>query len=372
MHDKIVKRAPIVRLPPKSNMEVVLARSAQIAAIFLAVIGFVFALHAAEYILAPVSLGIVIGLMLGPIATALERRCVPCGLSALLVVVLFIAAVCSLALMIATPLSFWLDRLPQLWKQLQAQLADLKGPLDGLRNIREELRDITGGSELTVTVDEGVPVTSVAAFAPALAGQVLLFFASLYFFVATRHRTRAAILSLCWNRRLRWRVAHIFRDVERMVSRYLLSIALINLGEGTALAIGLWIIGVPSAPLWGVIAALANFVVFIGPAFVTLLLFVVGLTEFDTLSGSLMPAAIFLGINLIEGQFVTPMVIGRTMTMNPFVVLLALAFWIWLWGALGGFIAIPALLVAYAVAHNILPGAEWLASEQRWRRPAGG
>lgn len=364
MHDRVVKRAPIIRLPPKSNMEVVLSRSAQIAAIFVGVVAFFFALKAAEYILAPISLGIVIGLMLGPVAAALERRGLPCGLSALVVVVLFIAAVCSLALVVATPLSFWLDRLPQIWLQLQAQLADLKGPLDGLRNIREELREMTGGSELTVTVDEGMPVSSVAAFAPALVAQILLFFASLYFFVATRHRTRAAILSLCWHRRLRWRVAHIFRDVEQMVSRYLLSIALINLGEGTALAIGLWMIGVSSAPLWGVIAALANFVVFVGPAFVTILLFVVGLTEFDTLSGSLTPVAIYLAINLVEGQFVTPMVIGRTMTMNPFIVLLALAFWIWLWGALGGFIAIPALLVAYAIGQNILPGAEWLAAEQ--------
>ena len=102
---------------------------------------------------------------------------------------------------------------------------------------------------------------SFATLAPALLGQMLLFFASLYFFVATRHDTRAAILTLCFGRRLRWRVAHIFRDVEAMVSRYLLSITLINVAEGAALAAGLWLLGVPSALLWGVLAAISAFIV---------------------------------------------------------------------------------------------------------------
>lgn len=361
MSDRTMKLAPVVRLPPKSNAEMLLQRSARLATVGLGVLGVVFALIAGEYILAPIALGIVIGLMLGPIAARIERRGVPSGLSALLVVVLFIAIVCGLALMLSAPLSFWIERLPQLWNQVQQQLSDLKGPLDGLRSMRDELRQITGGDGLTVSVDEGMPVGSVATLAPAVIGQTLLFFASLYFFVATRHDTRTTVLRLCFDRRLRWRVAHIFRDVETMVSRYLLSITLINLAEGVAVAASLWLIGIPSALLWGVLAALANFIVFVGPAVMTVVLLLVGLTEFDTLGGSLLPVAIYLAINLIEGQFVTPLVIGRAMTMNPFVVLLALAFWIWAWGPLGGFIAIPALLIAHAIARNIVPGVDWLS-----------
>jgi predicted PurR-regulated permease PerM len=361
MSNRAAKLAPIVRLPPKSNFEILLARSAQVATVFVGCIALVFALYAAEYILAPIALGIVVGLMVGPIAMWLEQRGLPSGLSALIVMLLFIAAVGSLGLLVASPLSFWIDRLPQLWAQLQQQLAELKGPMDALRNIREEVREVTGGPGLTVTIDEGIPVQSFATIAPALIGQILLFFASLYFFVATRHETRTAILALCFNRRLRWRVAHIFRDVEATVSRYLLSIALINIGEGAAVALGLWLVGIPSALLWGALAAIANFIVFIGPAFMTLVLFVIGLTEFDTLSGSLVPVVIYLAINTVEGQFVTPLVIGRTLTMNPFIVLLGLAFWVWMWGALGGFIAIPALLILYAIIRNVIPGADWLA-----------
>ena len=363
MSDRIAKKAPIVRLPPKSNVELLLLRSAQVSVIIMGLVATIFALEAGEYILAPASLGIVLGLMLGPVATRLENRGFPSGLSASLVVILFIVAMCLFAAALAAPLSFWLARVPQLWADLQLQLSELKGPLDALKSVREQLRELTGGEGVTVSVDNGMGVESMAILAPALVAQILIFFACLYFFVATRHQTRTAILKLCLNRRLRWRVAHIFRDAERMVSRYLLSITIINILEGFAVGAGLYLIGVSSAPLWGALAALTNFVVFIGPLVMVAILFMVGLAEFDTLAGSFLPVAIYLGINVIEAQFVTPMVIGRTMTLNPFVVVLALVFWIWLWGALGGFIAIPALLVVYAVIRNIVPGINWGVDE---------
>ena len=224
---------------------------------------------------------------------------------------------------------------------------------------------------MTVSVDDGSAVESVATLAPAVIAQILIFLASLYFFVATRHDTRTAILKLCFSRRLRWRTAHIFRDVETFVSRYLLSITVINVSEGVAVGAGLYLVGVQSAILWGALAAVANFIIFLGPLSMTILLFGVGLTEFDTFGGALIPPLVYQSINLIEQQFVTPLVIGRTMTMNPFVVVLALIFWIWLWGPLGGFIAIPALLIVYAIIRNIVPGADWLEPPARADLSAG-
>ena len=359
MPNRIAKKAPIVRLPPKSNVELLLLRSAQVAAIVMGLVTAIFALHAGEYILAPASLGVVIGLMLGPVATKLESRGLRPGLSASLVVMLFVIGIGLLAMAVAAPLSFWLSRLPQIWSDLQLQLSELKAPLGALQRVRDQVRELTGGENLTVSVDDGTGVGSVALLAPALVAQILIFFACLYFFVATRNQTRAAILKLCLDRRLRWRVAHIFRDVERMVSRYLLSITVINLAEGAAVGLALYLIGVPSAALWGALAALTNFVVFIGPMVMVAILFMVGLTEFDTLAGSLLPVLAYLGVNVVESQFVTPMVIGRTMTLNPFAVVLALIFWIWLWGPLGGFIAIPALLILYSIVRNVVPGINW-------------
>jgi predicted PurR-regulated permease PerM len=359
---RIQPRPPVVRLPPKSNFELLLSRGSQTAMIGLGVLGLIFALEAGQFLLAPVALAIIIGLMLGPVASRLERRGLVPVLSALVVVILFVLLVGALALALVTPLGYWAERLPQIWAQLQEQLVRLQQPLELLKNVRDEIRKVTGEGTMTVSVEDGSPVVSAATMAPAIGAQVLIFLASLYFFVATREQTRIAVLRLCTSRKLRWRVAHIFRDVEALVSRYLLSISAINLGLGVAVTIALWLIGVPQPALWGALAGLLNFVIYIGPAVMAALLFGVGLASFDSLAGSLMPPLVYLALNLIEGQFVTPTVIGRAMTLNPFVVFLALAFWLWIWGPVGGFIAIPALLIAFAVARNILPGMVWGAA----------
>ena len=105
MSNRTQKKAPIVRLPPKSNFELLLARGAQVAMIFTGLVVFVFALQAGEYILAPVAMGIVIGLMLGPVASRLERRGLPPGLSAFVVFVLFMILVGIFAFVVWGPLS---------------------------------------------------------------------------------------------------------------------------------------------------------------------------------------------------------------------------------------------------------------------------
>ena len=359
MKQRIQPKPPVVRLPPKSNFELMLARGSQTAVIGLGILGLVFALEAGQFLLAPVALAIIIGLMLGPVASLLERRGLAPALSAAIVVLLFVLLVGALTLALVAPLGYWAGRLPQIWQQLQEQLVHLRRPLEMLKGVREQIRAVTGGEGMTVSVEDGSPVVSLATLAPAIGAQILVFLASLYFFIATRDQTRVAILRLCVNRKLRWRVAHIFRDVEELVSRYLLSITAINLGLAAAVTLALWLVGVPQPALWGALAGILNFVIYIGPAIMAALLFGVGLATYDSFTGAVMPPLIYLALNLVEGQFVTPTVIGRAMTLNPFVVFLALAFWLWIWGPVGGFIAIPALLIAFAVARNILPGMDW-------------
>lgn len=356
-----VKKPPIVRLPPKSGVELLLVHSAQVAMVVGGLVAFVFALSAGSVLLAPLALSVVVGLMLGPVAVFLERRGVPPGLSALIVVVVFLALLALAIAAVAAPLSFWLERGPEIWRQLRLRLLELREPLEALKGLRDGVRELTGQTGLAVAVEDGSAVESIAVTAPTLLGQVLFFLAGLYFFVATRHQTRAAVLGLCASRRLRWRVAHVFRDVERMVSTYLLSITAINVGLGAAVALAMWMIGVESPLLWGVLAGLLNYVIYVGPAIMAAILFAVGLATFDGLGASLVPPLAFLALNLVEAQFVTPAVIGRTLTMNPFLVLIALAFWLWIWGPLGGFVAVPALLVLYAIVGNIVPGVDWTA-----------
>ena len=156
------------------------------------------------------------------------------------------------------------------------------------------------------------------------------------------------------TRRLRWRIAHVFRDVERYVSQYLLQITGINLALGATLSACLWLAGVPSALMWGLLACTLNYVIYIGPAVMVAILLGVGLATAQTSIGIFLPPAIYLGLNILESQVVTPHVLGRSMAINPFIIFLSLVFWIWIWGPVGGFIAVPFLLIVMTTYTNIV------------------
>ena len=216
MSNRIAKKAPIVRLPPKSNVELLLLRSAQVAVIVMGLVAAIFALA---------------GRRIYPGARQPRHRAWPdartrrdAARKARPAARPFRVAggdpvhrcdlpVCGWPCRAARPSGSPACRSSGPISQLQ--LSELKGPLEALKSVRDQLRELTGGEGLTVSVDEGMGVESMAILAPAVVAQILIFFACLYFFVATRHQTRTAILKLCLDRRLRWRVAHIFRDVEQ-------------------------------------------------------------------------------------------------------------------------------------------------------------
>jgi predicted PurR-regulated permease PerM len=163
------------------------------------------------------------------------------------------------------------------------------------------------------------------------------------------------VLSLCVTRRMRWRTAHVFRDVEAKVSRFLLSISFINLCVGIAVTIVMWAIGMPSPVLWGALAAVLNYIPYVGQGTMILILLAVGLGTETRIEQIVLPAFCYMGINFVEGQIITPHFIGRTMTLNPFIIFLSITFWLWAWGPVGGLVAVPTLLIATSVLTHTLP-----------------
>lgn len=340
-------------MAPRTGIEAASVIAARVAQIVLALIAAVYALDYAEIILAPISLGVVIGLMFSPIARMIERRGIPPWLSGLAIVILFIVLVATIGTALSVPLSTWIDKAPDIWRSLQLHVASWRDMITSFSSLQKQLGDIMGQSpSMSVKVEEGGTVESVVTLGPAIVAELLLFFASIYFFIATRDQFRIAVLMLCLSRRLRWRIAHFFRDVEILISRYLFTITAVNLGLGVAVTIGLWLVGMPSPVLWGILAFIMNYVIYIGPALMTVVLLLISLATRHGGVDVILPPSIYLGLHFIESQFVTTHVLGVTMTMNPFLVFLSLAFWIWLWGPIGGFIAVPSLLIIYALLRN--------------------
>jgi predicted PurR-regulated permease PerM len=285
--------------------------------------------------------------------------------AAALVVLASLLVIAGALTAFAEPLRQWLVRAPAIWAELKRELSSLREPLAMISGVQDQIKEVTGAdsTQMTVAVEDNSTVTGLVVSVPAILGQIGIFLVGVFFFVATRNQIRDGVLRMCFERRLRWRVAHVFRDVERYVSRFLISITLINIGEGIAVWLALAAYGVPAAPLWGALAGLLNYIPYIGPAAVALILFGVGLSTYDGIVNSLWPVIIYLGINFIEAQFVFPAVIGRTMTLNPFIVFLSLTFWLWIWGPVGGFVAVPVLLVTLAVWRHIMPQARPVTME---------
>ncbi|QDZ11000.1 AI-2E family transporter [Devosia ginsengisoli] len=321
----------------ESQFERITGNAARVAIVFMGFLALLFALQVGQVFLAPVTLAIVIGLMFGPVADRVERFGVPPALSAGVVVLMLIGVIAAGVTLFAVPLSEWVARAPMIWAKLQQQLASLQGPLQSVSAFQEQISSILGSdSAMAVTVEDGGQVISLAMLAPAILAQMLIFLASLYFFVATRDHIRISVLSLCVSRRMRWRTAHVFRDVEQKVSRFLLSITFINFCVGCAVSLAMWAIGMPSPILWGAMAAVLNYIPYVGQGVMVLVLLAVGLGTQTELTGILLPVACYVGINFVEGQIVTPHFIGRTMTLNPFLIFLSITFWLWAWGPVGG------------------------------------
>ncbi len=343
----------------KTHFERVLANTAQISMVIVAVVAAVVALQEAQVVLAPVLLAIIVGLMVGPIADALEARGVPEPVSAGIVVLLLLLLIAGGGLLFYGPLAEWAERLPMIWQRIQTELANWREPMASLGAVQEQIQGVLGGADtVSVTVEDASTVTGIAMLAPAILAQVLVFLVSLYFYVATRENIRISTLSLCMSRRMRWRCAHVFRDVEEKVSRYLITISLVNVGVGVVVTLAMWAVGMPSPLLWGALATVLNYIPFVGQAVMALLLFLAALGSTGSLEAAILPVAIYWVVNFIEGNFVSPNLLGRTMTINPFMIFLALAFWLWVWGPVGGLVAVPSLLIAYSIVAHIIPSTQ--------------
>lgn len=339
-----------------AEFEHILGNSAQVAILIVGAVAVIAVLQVGQVILAPIMLAVVVGMMFGPLADLLEHRGIKPALSAGVVVLVLLALIFSAGTLFVGPISEWVTRGPIIWQKLQVQLAGFKQPLESLGAIQEQLRSAMGGdAAMTVQVQDGGPVTDIAMMAPNLLADMLLFLAGLYFFLATRHQLRFSILSLFFSRRLRWRAAHVFHDVEEKVSKFLVTSTLINLGVGIATTILTFAIGLPSPLLWGALAFVMNFIPYVGQAVMFAILFAVGLGTQSTLLGILLPVVGYAAINLAADQIIFPHLVGKALTLNPFMIFVSIAFWIWLWGPVGGFVAVPSLLVLQSLMMSVFP-----------------
>jgi predicted PurR-regulated permease PerM len=145
---------------------------------------------------------------------------------------------------------------------------------------------------------------------------------------------------------------HIFEKVRAELGRFYVTTAMINVGLGCATAAAMYLCGMPTPYLWGIIAALLNFIPYAGPATTLVILVLAAMLSDDTYSHIGLVAGSYLLLVSIEGQIVQPMLVGRRLEINPLLIFLALWFGGLYWGIAGIVLATPALVALKVVAKN--------------------
>jgi predicted PurR-regulated permease PerM len=150
-------------------------------------------------------------------------------------------------------------------------------------------------------------------------------------------------------------VVEISQQIESDVSAYLVTITIMNAAVGIAMALVMWLTGVGDPILWGTVAFLLNYVPILGTALGVLIFLLAGLLTHDTLWQALLPAGLYFGFHLIEGETVTPMLLARRFTLNPVLVIISLVFWFWMWGIPGGILSMPMLAITKIICDRLQP-----------------
>jgi predicted PurR-regulated permease PerM len=332
------------------------------------------ALYLTKVIALPVTAGLIFGLVLGPPVDWLVRRGVPQHLAAAIVVLLGVGLLLFSITLLAVPIAGWSDRAPAMMAALQARLAGVFLFMDELKRAAGAL---TGKSGAELNVSQGNPLLDIAVSSSTAAGGLLIFVATVYFWLATRRHLKARTLRLCLGSGARKSAGAFFQEIETRVAHYFGLVTLINLGMGVmALAIA-WLAGLPFPVFWGALAFLLNYLAFIGPIIVTVLLLAGALLDAPSLLATIWPAAAYYVLHLIEGNAVTPIFVGQRLTVSPFLVFIGFIFWLWLWGPVGAVLSTPILLVAMVAqeefaAYRKAQRAEATPQEEPARQQAAG
>jgi predicted PurR-regulated permease PerM len=313
-----------------------------------------FVLSIGSVVFLPLVSAIILTIVLSPLADRLASFGLPNLLASLLSLVIFIALVVLALVLIMRPAVDLFDSLPAIIDRIGEQFHQLRGSLQWVTRLNRQIAELAGEAAGPKVVLASPTFLEEVAFAtPSVVLEILLTFLMAFFMIEARTRMRSRLLLHRSSFGTSIRAVRVMRDVQDRVAAYILTVTLINGVIGVIVALGAWALGMEAPIMWGGLAALLNFLPYIGPLAMTALLALFGLGTAETILLGLLPAAAYLGLHTIESNLVTPSILGARFTMNPVMILIALSYFAWIWGVAGALLSVPILLTITAMVDHL-------------------
>ena len=339
----------IPKLPEETPDEQTgLLRTIRVGVIGLFLIATIGLVYFARDFLLPVVLAFLLALTLSPIVRYLQKRGIAASLSALVLVLLVLGIFSAGAYLLTDPVTEWIERAPEISQRVQQKLATLRKPVEAVVKASEQVNTITEGVSspaVQKVVVQQPGLLSIAAnnlvSVVSTAGVTLVL---LLFLLASGTMFYEKMIGILPTFRDKKRALTIAYDVEKEVSQYLLTITFINILFGVYIAAAMTLAGMPNPILWGVAATLLNYIPYIGALAGIVMVSVVALISFDSITYAIIPPLLYLAGAVMEGQILTPIFLGRRLELNSVAIFIFVALWSWLWGIVGAIIAVPLLV----------------------------
>jgi predicted PurR-regulated permease PerM len=335
--------------------------------LILVLLGTVAFLYFARPVVLPILLAWMAATTLRPLVRLLSKLRLPTAVSAAIVFCLLLAAMGFGFAQLGRPAARWMDEAPLHMTELRQRVQRLFPKAMNLSQATEAVSDLGATPEEKKKAQKEAPVveikdqrgtTSVLDWTGTLLaglGEVLVL---IYLLLASGDLFLQKLVRVMPTLAEKKRAIEISHEIQQGISNYMFSVTLINVCLGVFVSAGLYFMKVPNAAMWGVLVAVLNFVPYFGPIVGVLLLAAVGLLTFPTPAQGLLPPLWYLLIHLLESNLVTPILIGRRLTLNPVAIFMSLIFWVWLWGIPGALLSVP-ILVSMKVVCDRIPAVAY-------------
>jgi predicted PurR-regulated permease PerM len=336
------------------------------------IIGITAILYIGKEVLLPLAIALLLTFALAPIVASLRKAGIPKLIAVVLTVVITFLAIAAFAFLVATQVSNLAQNIPTYQANVLEKVRSLKelgaggGIIERLTGAVERVgKELEAGTEAAVApAPEPIPVEIVSHESPidilrniivplispfATAGLVVVV---VIFMLLEREKLRDRFIRLVGYGDLH-KTTSALEDAGSRVGRYLLMQLVINTAYAVPIGIGLWILGIPNAPLWGMLTLVLRFVPYIGPAVGMLLPMMLTLAVAPGWAPLLWTAALFIVMELISNNVLEPWLYGSHTGLSPLAIIVAAIFWAWLWGPLGLVLSTPLTVCLVVLGRHV-------------------